>query len=707
MLRLDVAERTLLAVIAASCMVAGCGRSTLRVDSPEAGGTDAASDGSFDAGLDGSEPDAALDGGGDARIDASDVGRPDVGPDAPGDGGTCTTDIQCDDGTFCNGVERCSFGACVPGTPLACPSDRCFDGFCDEAARTCERTLRDNDLDGFIATECGGDDCDDGNPRVFPGATELCTGGVDDDCDALADCADTDCALAPVCMIGSCPDGDLGSALGEIARGTTVGATADFTESCTHNTAPDVAFRWRAPSTGTYVFDTRGSSYDTVLYVHAGSCIGAEVGCDDDSAGSLQSLVRLPLAAGAVVILFVDGWGTNAGAFVLHATLESGAEICDNGIDDDLDGLRDCADPDCAGAPVCCVPMPEVCSNGTDDDCDRAIDCADPDCVAAPACCTPVPEICNNGRDDDCDRQVDCGDTDCSISPACCVPAPENCSNGRDDDCDMLVDCADPVCFGAPVCCAMRMEICTNAIDDDCDGRADCADTDCAIDPACAPTCPEADLAGRLGAAIATGSTVGQGNDQMSSCGGRGTGPDVTFGWTAPRTGTFVFDTIGSSFDTVLHLHLGNCTGMELACDDDSGGGVASRITRTITGGTRIVIVMDGFGMSAGNFVLNVRLVPDEIGRCVDGIDNDGDGFIDCVDSDCASDAGCCVPAAEICSDMIDNDCDRLVDCADPNCRTAPSCCTPAMEVCDNFSDDDCDGFVDCVDSDCAGRPPC
>jgi hypothetical protein len=351
--------------------------------------------------------------------------------------------------------------------------------------------------------------------------------------------------------------------------------------------------------------------------------------------------------------------------------------------------------------------MSEDCANGADDDCDRAIDCSDLDCVVASACCTPLPEACGNGRDDDCDRRVDCGDPDCTASPSCCVPAPEDCTNGRDDDCNALVDCADAVCFGAPACCAMRTEICSNTIDDDCDGAADCLDADCTIDPVCAPTCPENDLGGMLGAAIATGSTVGAGNDHTASCGGGGTGPDLTFGWTAPRTATFVFDTIGSSFDTVLHLHQGDCDGMELGCDDDAGGALASRITRTIRGGTRIVIVVDGFGASAGSFVLNVRPVANEVGRCIDGIDNDGDGFIDCVDAECAADAACCVPVPEICADMVDNDCDRVVDCADPNCRTSPSCCTAAVETCDNFADDDCDGFVDCVDSDCAGRPPC
>ena len=83
------------------------------------------------------------------------------------------------------------------------------------------------------------------------------------------------------------------------------------------------------------------------------------------------------------------------------------------------------------------------------------------------------------------------------------------------------------------------------------------------------------------------GTTFGAGNDQMTTCGGGGRGPDVTFGWIATRTATYIFDTEGSMHDTVLHLRVNDCTGMELACDDDSGATFTSSITRTVRAGTR------------------------------------------------------------------------------------------------------------------------
>ncbi len=90
---------------------------------------------------------------------------------------------------------------------------------------------------------------------------------------------------------------------------------------------------------------------------------------------------------------------------------------------------------------------------------------------------------------------------------------------------------------------------------------------------------------------------------------------------------------------------------------------------------------------------------------CDNQQDDDGDGAVDCDDSDCAEDPAC-APGTEICDNQQDDDGDGAVDCDDSDCAEDPAC-APATEICDNQQDDDGDGAVDCDDSDCAGDPAC
>ena len=136
---------------------------------------------------------------------------------------------------------------------------------------------------------------------------------------------------------------------------------------------------------------------------------------------------------------------------------------------------------------------------------------------------------------------------------------------------------------------------------------------------------------------------------------------------------------------------------------------------------------------------------------CNDGIDNDGDGYIDCDDFDCGFNDGC---GGEICDDGIDNDDDGYVDCDDFDCSSDSACenasggscaeygcvdytpsnacqcndlCTQFGNCCDDYEelcaggtdggsdggsgseicndgiDNDGDGYVDCEDYNCDG----
>jgi hypothetical protein len=179
---------------------------------------------------------------------------------------------------------------------------------------------------------------------------------------------------------------------------------------------------------------------------------------------------------------------------------------CDDGDDNDCDGLVDAADPDC---DVCVSDeTPEQsCFDGNDNDCndcDEAVDCADTSCngetdgscntgqlgicAAGTRTCSgggevcqqdvspqeesPAAGTCNDSLDNDCDGQTDTNDPDCNV----CMPTEPtevSCFNSQDDDCDEAVDCSDTNCdgaLGAPTSCGEG--VCASTGNETCSGGA-------------------------------------------------------------------------------------------------------------------------------------------------------------------------------------------------------------------------------------------
>lgn len=114
------------------------------------------------------------------------------------------------------------------------------------------------------------------------------------------------------------------------------------------------------------------------------------------------------------------------GKIVPQAPPQPPAEICGNNLDDDGDGLTDCADADCVAHATCVLPpgpgpgpgggaQAELCDNGLDDDGDGKADCADSDCGGFLACLgqpppvgvEPVKLVCQDNLDNDSDGLID------------------------------------------------------------------------------------------------------------------------------------------------------------------------------------------------------------------------------------------------------------------------------------------------------------
>jgi hypothetical protein len=100
-----------------------------------------------------------------------------------------------------------------------------------------------------------------------------------------------------------------------------------------------------------------------------------------------------------------------------------------------------------------------------------------------------------------------------------------------------------------------------------------------------------------------TGATTESGEPNHAQKPGGGS---VWFKWTAPISGIATFDTIGSTFDTLLGVYTGTdiASLVEVASDEDSGGYFTSLVRFNVTEGRSYAIAVDGFAGKRGNLVL-------------------------------------------------------------------------------------------------------
>lgn len=103
---------------------------------------------------------------------------------------------------------------------------------------------------------------------------------------------------------------------------------------------------------------------------------------------------------------------------------------------------------------------------------------------------------------------------------------------------------------------------------------------------------------------------------------------------------------------------------------------------------------------------------PSEQGHlCSDGVDNDRDGKVDCLDDSCANVPWCPGEGevGQLCADGQDNDKDGFVDCEEPSCKLSRYCeAGPEMGLqCRDEKDNNNNGLVDCWEPSCQDTEYC
>ena len=399
-----------------------------------------------------------------------------IGADAGGETDTSATCLDGDSDGFFGLTATCPTGNdCDDTNSTIYPgaSEICGDGIdqsCSGSDEGCGCV--DEDKDGYyaISPDCAqGNDCNDLNSAQFPGNADICGNGVDEDCDGsdkVCECVDGDgdgyFAISDACPTGNDCD--------DMNPGIHPGAT----DTCGDGIDQDCL----AGDVECVCIDNDGDGYG-----EGPTCLGPD--CYDDNKSAYPGAAE------------ICGDGIDQDC---SGADEICPETCDEASDTDGDGFGsdDGCDPkDCDDTSDAIYPgAEEICGNDVDEDCNGiaeecpAIDCIDedgdgygegaeclgPDCNdAEPAAYTGAEEICGDGIDNDCtDGDLSCGDG--------CVDADNDGSYAISDDCEAGTDCKDD---DASIN-VDAVEICEDGKDNNCSGSdASCEVAACSNDGDC------------------------------------------------------------------------------------------------------------------------------------------------------------------------------------------------------------------------------
>lgn len=646
-------------------------------------------------------------------------------------------------GNDCDDSEATVF----PGAAELCDG---LDNDCDGVIPADET---DGDGDGFMVCE---DDCDDNNDTVYTGATEVCDGvdnncnnNVDEDpaasteCDDGLYCTGAESCLSPNCVSDGNPCDDGNNCTDDNCK--------ENSDSCTNvcnATEPGDACCSDADCASAAACDctdTDGDTYspdggacgamdcddnDDLIYPGANErCNGEDDDCDgvEDEDFAVEDICN----EGVGVCLKTGEMVCTANGLSVECNVSAGLPTetpevtCDDGLDNDCDGLTDGADSNCGGAVVNCSDFNNSCDNCLNAGCEYCVKnntcyevgiCDDNwwggrNCEENNACrggghggSCPVPPSCDDNDGDGygdpanaiCTHpELDCDDGDAAVNPG----ASEICDNLMDDDCDGLVDCDDTVdcpaalpecqvqeCLGTDSSCGAHPNCEDCSVLDPCDGEKllswychnnsecryiqadDCDDHDYCVD----------EDHKNYYCDSGTGGCEWEWDYCSTECGDYGVDESLTNNNCA--------DNIDNDCDS---LEDENDPGCQTGCTDEDG---------------------DGYCVEDGDCNDDSFLDSGDTDFCIQCMSNDcvvdiGE-YNACLGTDTAAPCGYCInQGMDESYDFDINNNDWLTSGGDP-CENWDTGDPLRSGICCNGIDDDCDGFEDQNDPDCLAPQP-
>jgi len=435
--------------------------------------------------------------------------------------------------------------------------------------------------------------------------------------------------------------------------------------------APDVWIAYTASCTGTATIETTaGPANDTIIEVW-NSCGGSVLACDDDGGTGFLSLVELTASFGTTYYIRVSGWNGATGPIALDISCSAfTAENCSDGIDNDGDGLVDCADvANCGMDPACVIPSPDDCTNpfATGEGMGILVDTtsATPDMTPPVSCSFTSPDVW------------------IAYTASCSGVATIETTTGPGDDTVLevlsgcggtIVACDDDGGTGFlslvtfPVSAGTTYLVRVQGWDGDSGVIA--LNITC-MAPLTNDDCGGADVLSGSGFGVFS-TTVDTSNASTGSipapiipCTDSGAFiNDVWLSFTPDVTGVLTVTTCDpNGFDTDTLLYSGSCGALvEEACNGDAAFDAACQDFHSqtpailATAGTSYLIRIGGFGgIDVGLNNVAVEMAPIPAETCNNGIDDDFDGSTDCFDSDCTAD-----PACQICTTFLTQNIDPV-----------------------------------------------